>query len=139
MKAVVYRGIGDLRLEEVDEPRLENPDDAIIKVNQTSICGSDIHVKEAGLHKPGTIVGHEYTGVVADTGAEVTNFKGGDRVIGKPFYHCGRCFYCEREQPELCENVGGFRYAGDAGRAGGIRQDSLCREYPEEDTGRYDG
>ena len=115
MKAVVYHGIGDIRLDDIAEPEIESPTDVIIKVNLCSICGSDIHVKEAGLHEPGMIIGHEYSGVVVETGQMVSNFMKGDRIIGKPFANCGHCFYCEHQQPELCENVKLFGLLGTDG------------------------
>ena len=115
MKAVVYRGINDLRLENVSEPSIESPTDALIKVTLSSICGSDIHVKELGLQEPGKIFGHEYCGVVEDTGNEVHYLKKGDRVVGKPFFHCGHCFYCQHQQAELCERMAVFGSMGTQG------------------------
>jgi len=117
MKAVVYRGINDLRLEDVPEPTIESPTDALIKVTLTSICGSDLHVMEMGAHEPGKILGHEYCGVVEDIGNEVHNLKKGDRVVGKPFFNCGRCFYCKHhpDQASLCESGGLIGAMGNQG------------------------
>lgn len=105
MKAVVYRGINDLGLEEVPEPVIESPTDALVKVTTSAICASDIHIAELGFHQPGMVIGHEYCGEIVDTGSEVHHFKKGDRVVGQPFSHCGHCFHCRHQQPELCENV----------------------------------
>ena len=104
MKAVVFRAIKDIGVEEVPEPRIENPDDVIIRVGLSAICASDLHIKNDGLHKPGRILGHEYCGVIEEVGKDVRSFKKGDKVVGKPFANCGYCYYCSHGQPELCDN-----------------------------------
>ena len=108
MKAVVYRGINDLRVEDVAEPQIQEPSDAIIKVKLSTICGGDVHLKNSEFMKPGTTIGHEYCGEVVEVGAQVSRFKKGDRVVGRPVFHCGRCYYCEHHQPGLCENQSMF-------------------------------
>jgi threonine dehydrogenase-like Zn-dependent dehydrogenase len=95
-KAVIYRESGDLVLEEVAEPKIESPTDALIKVVTSAICGSDIHIKELGTQKPGKIIGHECFSVIVETGDKVHHFKKGDRVVGKIFYNCGHCFSCQQ-------------------------------------------
>ena len=104
MKAVVYRGVNDLRIEDVAEPQIQSPSDVLLKVNLSTICGGDVHLKNSEFMKPGTIIGHEYCGEVLDVGPQVSRFKKGDRVIGRPVFYCGHCYYCEHKQPDLCEN-----------------------------------
>lgn len=115
MKAVVYRGKNDLKLEDVAEPKIEYPADALIKVTTGAICASDVHIKNEGGQEPGMILGHEYCGVIVNVGSEVRNFKRGDRVAGRPAYFCGYCFYCRHKQPALCENGGIFGGFGNHG------------------------
>jgi alcohol dehydrogenase len=115
MKAVVYHRINDIRLDETPEPKIESPNDALIRVTLSSICASDIHIKALGLQQPGKILGHEYCGKIEEVGKEVHYLRKGDRVIGKPFSHCGHCFYCQHQQPELCEKVAIFGSQGEQG------------------------
>ena len=83
MKAVVFHGVGDIRLDDVPEPTLQEPTDAIIRITASAICGTDLHLvrgTEAGV-EPGTILGHEAVGVVEQVGPEVTTVTPGDRVV----------------------------------------------------------
>ena len=115
MKAVVYQGGKALRLEDVAKPNIEYPTDALIKVTTSTICASDISIKNEGRHEPGKIIGHEYCGVIVDMGSQVSRLKRGDRVAGRPVYNCGYCYYCRHRQQALCENGGIF---GDFGNQG---------------------
>lgn len=115
MKAVVYHGVNDLRLDEVPEPEIENPADVILKITLSSICASDIHIKEAGLHTPGKIIGHEFCGIIEEIGSGVRYLQKGDRVVGKPYSNCGYCFFCKRGQPELCDKSVLFGVQGGQG------------------------
>ena len=105
MRAVVYRGPGDIRLEECPTPSVRDPEDAIVRVTTTSICGSDLHVLHGLMPqmRAGSIIGHEFTGVVEAVGAEVTRVKPGDRVVGPAAVWCGRCRACRRGLPSACE------------------------------------
>lgn len=105
MRAVVYHGPGDIRLEEVAEPTLEHPEDAIVRVTAASICGSDLHVLHGLMPKmePG-IIGHEFVGVVESPGIAVERFRPGDRVVGPAAVWCGRCRACRRGLLSACEN-----------------------------------
>lgn len=106
MKAIVYRGIGDIRLEDVPRPQIQGPEDAILRVTTTSICGSDLHIFHGHLGlEPGTIVGHEFTGIVEEVGSAVTKVKPGDRVLGAAGVWCGRCPACLDNRPFACEHV----------------------------------
>ncbi|MCZ6555144.1 MAG: alcohol dehydrogenase catalytic domain-containing protein, partial [Candidatus Dadabacteria bacterium] len=85
MKATVYHGLKDVRVEEVQDPVIENPTDVIVKVTKGAICGSDLHIYRG--HFPlneGDTVGHEFVGRIEEVGSEVTSLKKGDKVIG-PF------------------------------------------------------
>lgn len=96
MKAIVFQGIQELAYAEVAEPVIQHPTDAIIKVEITAICGSDLHVyrgHESGLDV-GTIMGHEFLGEVVATGAEVRQIRNGDVVVSPFTTSCGQCYYC---------------------------------------------
>jgi alcohol dehydrogenase len=115
MKAIIFNGKGDISIQDVSEPRIERPGDAIIRVTTCSICASDIHTKYKGNQEPGKIIGHEYCGIVIETGADVRNFKMGDRVAGRPAFSCGQCYYCRHRQQSLCINGGIFGVLGNQG------------------------
>jgi threonine dehydrogenase-like Zn-dependent dehydrogenase len=107
MKAVVFRGIGDIRLEDVPEPRLQQPTDAIVRLTASAICGTDLHMIRgtfAGV-KPGTILGHEGVGVVEELGKEVRNFDVGDRVVILSTIACGACSYCRAGYYSQCDKA----------------------------------
>jgi len=105
MKALTYQGARDVRVENVPDPRIEKPDDIILRVTATAICGSDLHLyrgKMPGL-KDGDILGHEFMGIVEDVGPEVTRVKRGDRVVIPFVIACGECFFCAHEQFACCD------------------------------------
>jgi len=105
MKAVVYSGHDEVEVREISDPKIERHTDAIIKVNLCAISGGDVHIKSTGLLEKGKIIGNEYCGVVVETGKQVSSFQAGDRVIGRPYFSCGRCYWCNHQQPQLC--IGG--------------------------------
>jgi alcohol dehydrogenase len=115
MKAVLFKNIGQISLEDIPEPVIEKHDDAIIKVTTASICGSDVHTKHSGNQDQGKVIGHEYCGEVVETGAHVQGFKKGDRVTGRPVFSCGQCYYCRHKQQSLCINSGIFGVLGNQG------------------------
>ena len=96
MKAVVFHDVGDIRLDDVPSPTIEEPTDAIIEVTASAICGTDLHFVRGTMTgmKPGTILGHEAIGIVADVGCDVHNLDVGDRVVVSPTIACGNCSYC---------------------------------------------
>ena len=98
MKAVRWHGKRDVRVDEVPDPRIEQPTDAIIKVTSSGICGSDLHLYEVlGMYMTeGDILGHEPMGIVEEVGAEVTHIKAGDRVVIPFNISCGHCFMCDQ-------------------------------------------
>lgn len=116
MRAVVFAGAGDVRVEDVDEPRIEDPADAIVRVRRTGICGSDLHfVHGKAPVDVGSILGHEAAGAVESVGDAVRRFVPGDRVVASFVLACGGCWFCRRGQSSLCDDV---RYMG-AGPFGG--------------------
>lgn len=107
MKAVTWHGPRDMRVDEVPDPRIEQPTDAIIRVTTTGLCGSDLHLYEplAPFMTPGDIVGHEPMGIVEEIGSEVTELAVGDRVVVPFNVSCGECWTCGRGLHSQCETT----------------------------------
>ncbi len=116
MKAVTWQGKKDMRVEEVPDPILKEPDDAIIKITSTGLCGSDLHLYNilGPFMTPGDIVGHEPMGVVEEVGAGVSNLAVGDRVVIPFNVCCGRCWMCERQLFSQCETTQNHEYGTGA-------------------------
>ena len=92
MKAMVYRGVGKIVLEDVPRPQIIKPTDAIVRVTSTAICGSDLHILQGDFSVDmGTIIGHEFLGIVEEVGDHVTAFKPGERVLVYPGFRCEIC------------------------------------------------
>jgi threonine dehydrogenase-like Zn-dependent dehydrogenase len=106
MKANCWNGAMDLRVEEVPDPKILNPRDAIIRVTSTAICGSDLHIYDGYIPTmmKGDILGHEFMGEVVEVGSAVKNLQVGDRVVNPFPIACGQCFFCHSKQFSLCEN-----------------------------------
>jgi threonine dehydrogenase-like Zn-dependent dehydrogenase len=106
MKANCWYGKHDLRVEQVPDPEIINPGDAIIEITSTAICGSDLHLYNGYIPTmyAGDILGHEFMGRVVEVGRGVRKLKVGDRVVVPFPISCGRCFFCERQLFSLCEN-----------------------------------
>ncbi len=106
MKAVCWNGKKDVRVENVPDPKLLNPTDAIVKITTTCICGSDLHLYDGYVPtmQPGDILGHEFMGEVVETGKEVKKLKVGDRIVVPFTICCGNCFYCKNQLWSLCSN-----------------------------------
>ncbi|WBC09214.1 zinc-dependent alcohol dehydrogenase [Micromonospora sp. CA-248089] len=107
MKALTWHGKRDVRVEDVPDPRIKEPTDAIIRITSTAICGSDLHLYEVlGPYlKPGDILGHEPMGIVEEVGSGVTRLKKGDRVVVPFNISCGSCWMCERQLYAQCETT----------------------------------
>jgi threonine dehydrogenase-like Zn-dependent dehydrogenase len=107
MRAMVYRGPYRIRVEEKDVPRIEHPNDAIIRVTRAAICGSDLHLYHGLLPdtRVGMTFGHEFIGVVHEVGSSVENLQVGDRVMVPFNIYCGSCFFCARGLYSNCHNV----------------------------------
>jgi len=106
MKALVWHGTNDVRVERVPDPTILNGRDAIIKVTTTAICGSDLHLLNGFIPtmQAGDILGHEFMGEVVEVGKENSRLKVGDRVVVPFTIACGRCFFCERQLWSCCDN-----------------------------------
>jgi threonine dehydrogenase-like Zn-dependent dehydrogenase len=107
MKALVWQGPHNVRVERVKDPELVNPNDAIVRVTATAICGSDLHLYNGFMPtmKPGDILGHEFMGIIEEVGPEVRKVRPGDRVAVPFNIACGACEPCLREQWSLCDNT----------------------------------
>jgi len=107
MKALCWYGAEDVRVESVEDPKILNPHDAIIKITRTAICGSDLHLYDGYMPtlEAGDILGHEFMGEVVELGPEVKNLKVGDRVVVPFTIACGKCFFCEQQLWSLCDNT----------------------------------
>lgn len=107
MKAIVFHGIGDIRLDNVKEPKIKDSQDAIVKISSSAICGTDLHIVRGSLPgmKPGTIMGHEGVGIIEEIGKEVRNLKVGDRVVIPSTIACGYCSYCRAGYFSQCDNA----------------------------------
>ncbi|MCG7285840.1 glutathione-dependent formaldehyde dehydrogenase [Cellulomonas sp. ACRRI] len=129
MRAMVYRGPYKVRVEEKDVPRIEHPNDAIVKVVRAAICGSDLHLYHGMMPdtRIGHTFGHEFIGVVEQVGSSVQHLQVGDRVMVPFNIYCGTCFFCSRGLYSNCHNVN-----PNATAVGGIYGYSHT-------TGGYDG
>lgn len=111
MKSAVFYGKHDLRVEEHEMPEV-GPKDVLIQVKACGVCGTDVHIYEgdkgAAEVTPPTILGHEFSGVIAEVGSEVTNYKAGDRVCIDPNCYCGACEPCRNGVAHYCEHMIGY-------------------------------
>lgn len=111
MKSAVFYGKHDLRVEEHEMPKV-GPKDVLIQVKACGVCGTDVHIYEgdkgAAEVTPPTILGHEFSGVIAEVGSEVTNYKAGDRVCIDPNCYCGACEPCRNGVVHYCEHMIGY-------------------------------
>jgi threonine dehydrogenase-like Zn-dependent dehydrogenase len=107
MKAVTWHGKRDVRVDDVPDPVLEHPTDAIIQVTSSGICGSDLHLYEVmgPFLDAGDVLGHEPMGIVQEVGAEVTHIAPGDRVVIPFNISCGHCFMCDTGLQSQCETT----------------------------------
>jgi threonine dehydrogenase-like Zn-dependent dehydrogenase len=107
MKAAVWHGPRDVRVDEVPDPRIEQANDAIIRITSSAICGSDLHLYEvlSPFMEEGDILGHEPMGIVEEVGPEVTHLSPGDRVVIPFNISCGHCFMCDRRLYAQCETT----------------------------------
>jgi threonine dehydrogenase-like Zn-dependent dehydrogenase len=106
VKALCWQGKTNVSVETVDDPRILNPRDAILKITRTAICGSDLHLYDGYIPtmEPGDILGHEFMGEVVEIGPEVKKLKPGDRVVVPFTIACGNCYYCKQDLWSLCDN-----------------------------------
>ncbi|MFF5493470.1 zinc-dependent alcohol dehydrogenase [Streptomyces aquilus] len=107
MKAVTWQGKRDVRVENVPDPKIQEPTDAVIRITSSGLCGSDLHLYEVltPFMTPGDILGHEPMGIVEEVGAGVPDLKAGDRVVVPFQIACGSCWMCENSLPTQCETT----------------------------------
>jgi threonine dehydrogenase-like Zn-dependent dehydrogenase len=106
MRANCWNGVNALRVQNVPDPQIINPRDAIIRITSTAICGSDLHLYNGYIPTmmKGDILGHEFMGEVVEVGPGVKNLKPGDRVVNPFPIACGGCYFCKASEFSLCEN-----------------------------------
>src|SRR6201997_4937363 len=110
MKALVYHGPGQCGWDTVDDPTIIDPTDIIVRIDSSTICGTDLHILKGDVPEvtPGTILGHEAVGTVVETGSAVTTLEPGDRVLVSCITSCGRCRFCKEGRYGLCTGGGGW-------------------------------
>jgi threonine dehydrogenase-like Zn-dependent dehydrogenase len=130
MKAVVFHGIGDIRLDDVAEPKIQERTDAIVRITSSAICGTDLHMVRGTFSgmKPGTVLGHEGVGIVEEVGKGVRNLRRGDRVVIPSTIACGNCSYCRSGYTAQCDDANPNGPAAGTAFYGG-----------PADTGPFDG
>jgi S-(hydroxymethyl)glutathione dehydrogenase/alcohol dehydrogenase len=125
MKAVTYQGIKNVVVKEVPDPKIKKPDDMIVKITSTAICGSDLHLIHGMIPnlQENYVIGHEPMGIVEEVGPGVTNVKKGDRVIIPFNIACGECFFCKNQLESQCDKSNEHgdmgAYFGYSGTTGG--------------------
>lgn len=127
MKAVTWHGREDVRVEEMPEPEVQEADDVLLRVERTAVCGSDLHIYRDEIPGvvPGTVMGHEFVGTVAEAGSGVRGLEPGDRVVGPFHAACGRCPACRRRQYHQCEDGGVYGYGLAFGDLAGAQAEYL--------------
>jgi 2-desacetyl-2-hydroxyethyl bacteriochlorophyllide A dehydrogenase len=126
MRAVTFQAPGEVRVDEVDEPELLEPDDAIVRVEASGICGSDLHIYHGRVQiEPGFVIGHEFVGEVIAAGDAVTRVSVGDRVLGTYATACGECFYCRREEFHKCDSSRVYGHGATLGSLQGAQAEQV--------------
>ncbi len=158
MKALVFHHPGSVEVNDVPDSKIEHPEDVILRVTSTAICGSDLHIYNGFFPQlTDQVLGHEFMGVVEETGSAVMELKKGDRVVVPFPVSCGACFFCNHELPGHCENSNPDHYGPEGGlldqkggglrlhgslrrlcrRAGGIRARAVCEFRSAESAGGF--
>jgi 2-desacetyl-2-hydroxyethyl bacteriochlorophyllide A dehydrogenase len=126
MRAVTFQAPGEVRVDERPDPELEGPGDAVIRVEGTGVCGSDLHIYHGRVEiEPGFIIGHEFVGTVTATGEDVTRVSEGDRVLGTYCTACGDCFFCARGDFHKCDHGRVFGHGATLGSLQGAQAELL--------------
>ena len=126
MRAVTFQAPGEVRVEERPDPEPLAGDDAVIRVEASGICGSDLHIYHGRVEiEPGFVIGHEYVGTVIAAGDGVTGVAEGDRVLGTYGTACGECFFCRREEFHKCDSGRVFGHGATLGSLQGAQAEQL--------------
>lgn len=126
MRAVTFQGPGEVRVDEKPEPELTGPAEAIVRVEATGVCGSDLHIYHGRVGvEPGFTIGHEFVGEVIAAGDGVTEVAVGDRVLGCYCTACGRCFFCRRGDFHKCDDGKVFGHGAVLGSLQGAQADQV--------------
>lgn len=126
MRAVTFQAPGEVRLEERPDPELNAPDDAVVRVEATGICGSDLHIYHGRVAiEPGFVIGHEYVGTVVAAGDAVSEVAVGDRVLGTYCTACGTCFHCRRGEYHKCDGGRVFGHGAALGSLQGAQAEMV--------------
>jgi threonine dehydrogenase-like Zn-dependent dehydrogenase len=126
MRAVTFQAPGEIRVDEKPDPELEGSGDAIVRVEASGICGSDLHIYHGRVQvAPGFTIGHEYVGTVLAVGDEVEGFAEGDRVLGCYCTACGDCFFCNRGDFHKCDSGRVFGHGEVLGSLQGTQADQV--------------
>jgi 2-desacetyl-2-hydroxyethyl bacteriochlorophyllide A dehydrogenase len=126
MKAVTFQAPGEVRVDDRPEPELLAPDDAIVQVEATGVCGSDLHIYHGRVKiEPGFVIGHEFVGEVIAAGDAVTKVDVGDRVLGCFHTACGSCFFCMRSQYHKCDEARVFGHGATLGSLPGAQAEQV--------------
>ena len=116
MKALLFHHPGKVEVNDVDDPRIEDAEDVILRVTATAICGSDLHIYNGFIpQKNDMVLGHEFMGVIEEAGSGVKDLKKGDRVVIPFPIACGHCFFCQDGLPGHCENSNPEKYGPEGG------------------------
>jgi 2-desacetyl-2-hydroxyethyl bacteriochlorophyllide A dehydrogenase len=126
MRAVTFQAPGEVRVEERPDPEIGDPGDAIVRVEASGVCGSDLHIYHGRVAiEPGFTIGHEYVGTVVATGDAVTRVTEGDRVLGAYGTACGECFFCRRGDFHKCDSARVFGHGKTLGELQGAQAELL--------------
>jgi len=126
MRAVTFQAPGEVQLDEVAEPELLAADDAIVRVEASGICGSDLHIYHGRVQiEPGFVIGHEFVGEVIAAGDDVTRVAVGDRVLGTYGTACGECFFCKREEFHKCDEARVYGHGAALGSLQGAQAEQV--------------
>ncbi|MBW7676336.1 zinc-dependent alcohol dehydrogenase [Chryseobacterium chendengshani] len=116
MKAAVFHAPGKITCDTINDPKIEDQNDIILKVTSTAICGSDLHMYSGGIPQARPMVmGHEFMGIIEDVGKNITHLKVGDRVVVPFPIACGSCYFCNHDLPAGCENSNPDHYGPEGG------------------------
>jgi alcohol dehydrogenase len=126
VRAVTFQAPGEVRVDEVAEPELLAPDDAVVRVEASGICGSDLHIYHGRVQiEPGFVIGHEFVGEVIAAGDEVSRVRVGDRVLGTYATACGECFFCRREEFHKCDESRVYGHGATLGSLQGAQAEQV--------------